>query len=42
MDREIEKKNKEQMQEIKNKDIEQIIQKTKMDIKKEEERFNQR
>ena len=36
MDREIDKKNKELRNEIKNKDIEQIIQKTKADIKKEE------
>ena len=36
MDRDLEKKNKERYMEIKNKDIEQIIQKTKQDIMNEE------
>jgi len=36
MDRDLEKKNKERLMEIKNKDIEQIIQRTKQEIKQEE------
>lgn len=39
MEREIEKKNKEQKMEIKNKDIEEIIMKTKQEIKMEEEQL---
>ena len=41
MDRDLEKKNKERQMEIKNKDIEQIIQKTKQDIKNEERQGEQ-
>jgi hypothetical protein len=37
IDRDLEKKNKERLMEIKNKDIEQIIQRTKQEIKKEEQ-----
>jgi hypothetical protein len=36
IDRDLDKKNKERQMEIKNKDIEQIIQRTKQEIKKEE------
>ena len=37
IDRDLDKKNKERLMEIKNKDIEQIIQRTKQEIKNEEQ-----
>ena len=41
MDREIERKHKEQLMEIKNKDIEEIIQRTRREMKNEENLGNE-